>query len=114
MLKEPKTRLQARQITQAGPFSTLEGMLPAALLTQPSLQLPQLATKQTQLARQLGELAAEQKKMLSGRLTQRPTRLVRALDMPQTGLLMVLSGLVTRLKMQASLLVEQQLKLRTT
>lgn len=114
MLKEPKTKLQAQQSTQAGPSSSLEDMLPGALLTQPSPPQPQLMTKQTLLARHWVELAAEQKKMHSGRLRQRPTRLVRALDMQQTGLLMALSGLVTRPKMQASMPAEQQPRLRTT
>ena len=51
MLKEPKTKQQAPQITQAGHFSMLEDTLPAALLTQPGLQLSQLVIRPAQLAR---------------------------------------------------------------
>ena len=86
---------------------------PAAQPTQPSLQLAQLATEQTQPARRSAEAAAEQKKMRSGRQTTQPTRLVRALGMLPTGLLMVLGGPVRKQRTLGSMWAEQQPRLKT-
>lgn len=111
-LKEPKTKLELQPTTQAKLLNMLAGTLLAAPLTQPDLQPPQLATKQTQLARQLGELDAKQKTTHGGQLIELLTRLRRGPDMLQTKLLMVRSGLKIALKRWVSTLAERQLRLK--
>ena len=113
-LKEPKIRRELPQTTQAEPFNMVADTLLAAPLTQPDQQLPQLATKQTQQARQLGELGAKQKMMHGGQLTEHLTRLGRGPDMLPRRLLTARTGLKTELRMWVSTLAEQPLKLRGT
>lgn len=113
MLKEPEIRQELLQTTQAEPFRMLAATQLAVLLTQPNQQLPPLVTKQTQLARQLGELDAEQKTKHGGQLIQHLTRLDRAPDMLQTEVLRALSGLKIELRTLVSMPAGPQPRLKT-